>query len=95
MVDEFSTLVNPGRKIDPFVVRLTGITDRMVADAPPVSEVMPRFEEFVEGSVVVGHNVQFDCSFVAAARGGVPLPNPTLDTLKLARCLVPGSGATV
>jgi DNA polymerase-3 subunit epsilon len=90
VVDEFSTLVNPGRPIDPFVVRLTGITDRMVADAPPISEVMPRFEEFVEGSVVVGHNVQFDCSFVAAARDGVPLPNAVLDTLKLARCLVPG-----
>ncbi|CAN5664414.1 hypothetical protein BH24ACT18_BH24ACT18_13580 [soil metagenome] len=44
VVDEFSTLVNPGRKIDPFVVRLTGITDRMVADAPPVAEVMPHFE---------------------------------------------------
>jgi DNA polymerase-3 subunit epsilon len=90
VVDEFSTLVNPGRKIDPFVVRLTGITDRMVAKAPPISEVMPRFEEFVEGSVLVGHNVHFDCSFVTASRGGVPLPNPVLDTLKLARCLVPG-----
>ena len=89
VVEEFSTLVNPGRRIEPFVVRLTGITDRMVVGAPPISEVMPRFEEFVEGSVLVGHNVQFDCSFVAAARGG-HLPNPVLDTLKLARCLVPG-----
>jgi DNA polymerase-3 subunit epsilon len=90
VVDEFSTLVNPGRRIDPFVVRLTGITDRMVAEAPPISEVMPRFERFVEGSVLVGHNVHFDCSFVTASRGGVPLPNPVLDTLRLARCLVPG-----
>jgi DNA polymerase-3 subunit epsilon len=90
VVDQFSTLVNPGRPIDPFVVRLTGITDRMVADAPSVSEVMPRFEEFVEGCVLVGHNVHFDCSFVTAARGGVKLPNEVLDTLKLARCLVPG-----
>jgi DNA polymerase-3 subunit epsilon len=90
VVEEFSTLVNPGRPIDPFVVRLTGITDRMVADAPSVSEVMPRFERFVEGSVLVGHNVNFDCSFVTAARGGIPLTNPVLDTLKLARCLVPG-----
>jgi DNA polymerase III subunit epsilon len=89
VIDQFSTLVNPGRPIDPFVVRLTGITDRMVSDAPPVSEVMPRFEEFVEGCVLVGHNVQFDCSFVTAARGA-PLPNEVLDTLKLARCLVPG-----
>jgi DNA polymerase-3 subunit epsilon len=90
VVDQFSTLVNPGRPIDPFVVRLTGITDRMVSDAPSISEVMPRFEEFVEGCVIVGHNVHFDCSFVTAARGGTPLPNEVLDTLKLARCLVPG-----
>jgi DNA polymerase III subunit epsilon len=90
VVDRFSTLVNPGRPIDPFVVRLTGITDRMVSDAPSISEVMPRFEEFVEGCVLVGHNVHFDCSFVTAARGGKPLPNEVLDTLKLSRCLVPG-----
>ena len=92
VVEEFATLVNPGRKIEPFVARLTGITDRMVADAPPISEVMPLFERFVEGSVLVGHNVHFDCSFVTAARAGLPLPNPVLDTLKLARCLVPGLG---
>jgi DNA polymerase III subunit epsilon len=89
VVEEFATLVNPGRKIEPFVVRLTGITDRMVAGAPPISEVMPLFERFVEGSVLVGHNVHFDCSFVTAARG-LPLPNPVLDTLKLARSLMPG-----
>ncbi|MCA1847817.1 MAG: DEDD exonuclease domain-containing protein [Actinobacteria bacterium] len=90
VVDQFSTLVNPGRPIEPFVVRLTGITDRMVADAPVISEVMPRFEEFIEGSVLVGHNVHFDCSFVTAAREGALLPNPVLDTLRLARCLMPG-----
>ena len=89
VVEEFATLVNPGRKIEPFVARLTGITDRMVAEAPPISEVMPLFERFVEGSVLVGHNVHFDCSFVTAARG-LSLPNPVLDTLKLARSLVPG-----
>ena len=94
VVDQFSTLVNPGRKIEPFVVRLTGITDRMVADAPTPAEVMPLFEEFAEGSVLVGHNVHFDNAFVAAARGAAglpPLPNHVvLDTLKLARVLVPG-----
>ena len=94
IVDQFSTLVNPGRKIEPFVVRLTGINDRMVADAPTPAEVMPLFEEFAEGSVLVGHNVHFDNAFVAAARGAAglpPLPNHVvLDTLKLARVLVPG-----
>jgi DNA polymerase III subunit epsilon len=90
VVNEFVTLVNPRRPIEPFVVRLTGITDRMVSDAPSAEEVMPIFEEFVEGCVLVGHNVRFDCAFVTAARGGRPLPNPLLDTLKLARTLVPG-----
>ncbi|MGF1472464.1 MAG: DEDD exonuclease domain-containing protein [Rubrobacteraceae bacterium] len=89
VVEEFSTLVNPEMPITPFVVRLTGITNSMVADAPTVEEVMASFEEFVEGAVLVGHNVQFDASFVAAARGE-PLPNPILDTLRLARTLVPG-----
>ena len=90
VVEEFSTLVNPGRRIEPFVARLTGITDRMVAGSPGISEVMPLFEEFIQGTVLVGHNVHFDCSFVTAAREGEPLPNPVLDTLRLARCLVPG-----
>ncbi|HET7479969.1 MAG TPA: DEDD exonuclease domain-containing protein [Rubrobacteraceae bacterium] len=93
ILDEFSTLMNPERPIEPFVMRLTGITNRMVADAPLASEVMPRFEEFAEGAVLVGHNVHFDCAFVEAARaanGLTPLTNPILDTLKLARALVPG-----
>ena len=54
---------------------------------------MPRFEEFAEGCVLVGHNVSFDCAFVDAARescGMEPLSNPVLDTLKLARVMVPG-----
>lgn len=90
VVEEFSTLVNPEALISPFVVRLTGITDKMVADAPTIDEVLPRFEEFVEGSVLVAHNSPFDCSFVTEARGGKRLPNPVLDTLRLARILVPG-----
>lgn len=93
VVEELSTLVKPGRPIEPFVVRLTGITDAMVADAPAPDEVMPRFEEFAEGYVLVGHNVSFDCAFVNAARescGLETLSNPVLDTLKLARVMAPG-----
>src|SRR5205823_4977549 len=43
--ERFVSLVNPGRPIQPFVMRLTGITDAMVAGAPPLSEVLPRFLE--------------------------------------------------
>ncbi|WP_119066127.1 DEDD exonuclease domain-containing protein [Rubrobacter indicoceani] len=89
VVDKFTTLVDPERTIDPFVVRLTGITNEMVSGAPKIDEVLPLFEEFVEGCVLVAHNSGFDCGFVEAARGG-KLPNPVLDTLRLARVLVPG-----
>lgn len=89
VVEKFNTLVNPGFEISPFVVRLTGITNEMVAGAPTVSEALPFFEELIEGSVLVAHNAPFDCGFVEAARGG-KLNNPVLDTLRLARTLVPG-----
>ncbi|MCL6438658.1 MAG: DEDD exonuclease domain-containing protein [Rubrobacteraceae bacterium] len=89
IVEEFASLANPGHSIDPFVVRLTGITDEMVRGAPPAGEVASRFEGFAEGAVLVGHNVRFDCAFVEAAIGRT-LSNPALDTLRLARLLVPG-----
>lgn len=89
VVEKFTTLVDPERVIDPFVVRLTGITNRMVEGAPKIDEVLPLFEEFIEGCVLVAHNSGFDCGFVEAARGK-KLPNPVLDTLRLARILVPG-----
>lgn len=44
--ERFVTLVDPGRAIHPFVVRLTGITDAMVAGAPALAEVLPRFLDF-------------------------------------------------
>jgi len=86
-----ATLVNPGRAITPSVVVLTGITDSMVAAAPRIEAVLPTLLEFVGDSVIVGHNVGFDMSFINAAllrsdRGA--LRNTVVDTLPLARRLV-------
>jgi DNA polymerase-3 subunit epsilon len=70
---------------------LTGITDEMVQGAPSVSGVLPSLLEFLRGSVIVGHNVSFDLSFLDAALdddGRAPLGNATIDTLALARRLV-------
>lgn len=87
----FSTLVNPGVGIPPFVSVLTGITDVLVAPAPRVGAVLPSLLEFVGDSVVVGHNVRFDLSFLGAAlaaHGYPALPNRWVDTCALARRLV-------
>jgi DNA polymerase-3 subunit epsilon len=89
----FQTLVNPGAPIAPAVSALTGITDTMVRPAPLVSEVLPTLAEFVGGSVLVGHNLRFDVSFLDAALiagDRSPVGLRTVDTVALARRLVRG-----
>jgi len=86
-----ATLVNPGRAITPSVVVLTGITDSMVAAAPRIEAVLPTLLEFVGDSVIVGHNVGFDMSFLRLkeAQTGVRITTPVLDTLLLDAALHP------
>ncbi len=87
----FATLVHPHDAIPPFITALTGITDDMVRDAPSVPGVLPAFVEFVHGTVLVGHNVEFDLAFINAAleqNDRPPLDNLVVDTLALARRLV-------
>ena len=74
----FSTLVNPGCGLPPFIVALTGITEALVVPAPPIDEVLPSLLEFIGGAVLVGHNLRFDTSFLDAdliARGRPRLAN--------------------
>ncbi|MEV1287881.1 DEDD exonuclease domain-containing protein [Micromonospora sp. NPDC049679] len=83
-----ATLVNPGQPIPPFITVLTGITQSMIAPAPPIEEVLPSFLEFLRGAVLVAHNAPYDVGFLkaACARHGYPWPNPrVLDTAALAR----------
>lgn len=93
IVDEFGTLVDPGRPIPPWIVRLTGIDDEMVADAPEFGEVADLVTERLEDRVFVAHNASFDWRFVDAelrrARSLSPV-GPRLCTLRLARRALPG-----
>jgi DNA polymerase-3 subunit epsilon len=91
LLGTFQTLVDPGGPIPPFITVLTGITETMVAKAPTIVEVLPSFLEFMGDSVIVGHNVRFDLSFLRAAVeqcGYPPLENRWVDTAALARRLV-------
>lgn len=61
---EFQTLVNPRVGIPPLISVLTGITNPMVAGAPPLAEALPSFLEFARGCVLVAHNARFDVGFL-------------------------------
>ena len=90
-VGVFQTLVNPGVPIPPFVARLTGISDRTVAGAPTIGEVLPSFVSFARGAVIVAHNAAFDVGFLDAALDAhdLPLlPAPAVCTARLARRVV-------
>jgi DNA polymerase-3 subunit epsilon len=87
----FRTFVRPDQRIPPFIAALTGITDEMVATAPPTGSVLPSLLEFIGSGVIVGHNVRFDLSFLDHAlrsTGREALENPAVDTLAMARRLV-------
>lgn len=62
IIDQFSSLVNPHRKIDKFVVQLTGITDKMVSSAPDFGDLIEKIEDFTKNTIFVAHNVAFDYS---------------------------------
>lgn len=87
----WSSLVNPGVSIPPFIQQLTGITDQMVQDAPSFEELAPTVRELLDGAVFVAHNVRFDHGFVVNEfeRLDTKLKVRTLCTVRLSRRLYP------
>lgn len=81
-------LCNPERKIVPRIARLTHITDAMVANEPPVGEIIKRFADFAGDLPLVGHNIKSsDLHYIirAANRAGVRLENSFFDTYRYAK----------
>lgn len=91
VLGEFQTLVNPHQQIPAFIAVLTGITDSMVATAPPIEQVLPQLLEFAHGCVLVAHNAPFDVGFLKhfAAQQQRPWPAfEVVDTARLARRVI-------
>ncbi|MDO5683654.1 MAG: DEDD exonuclease domain-containing protein [Propionibacteriaceae bacterium] len=91
VIGEFQTLVNPLTQIPALIQVLTGITNRMVADAPPLAAVLPSFLEFLGDAVVVAHNAAFDTGFLKRACSALDAPwrgNHVVDTVGLSRSVL-------
>ena len=91
VIDEFSTFVNPEKHIPQRVTEVTNITDDMVKDAKTIDKVFPELLEFLEDSVIVAHNANFDVGFLKqnAKVLGYDFDYTYLDTLSLAKDLFP------
>jgi DNA polymerase-3 subunit epsilon len=91
VVEEWSTLVNPGVRIPYAIQQFTGITEAMVTDAPPFAAVADEIAARIDGRLFVAHNARFDYGFLRGEfrRLGRPFRAPVLCTVRLSRALTP------
>lgn len=91
IVDSFISLVNPEKDIQPFVVNLTGINNKMLRNAPKFFEIAKRIIEITDNCILVAHNSSFDYRVIKNEfkRLGYPYEIPTLCTVELSKKLLP------
>lgn len=90
IIETFSKLINPEKKISSFISKLTGINDTMLAKADLINNVLPNFLDFVSDDIILGHNVRFDINFInnkSLQLLNKPFENAHIDTLKISRKL--------
>ncbi len=95
IIDRFSELINPNRKLSDKIIEVTGITDDMLIDKPSEEEVIRKFLSWVNNMPMVAHNAKFDASFIEMAFQKYNLgqyKNTLIDTLELSRVLEPSWG---
>ena len=91
ITERFSEFVNPQIPIPFRIEQLTSINDNMVKDAPTIDVILPKFEEFCRGCVMVAHNAEFDMSFIQKNYEdlGIEREDTSVDTVGMARFLLP------
>ncbi|MFJ1474657.1 exonuclease domain-containing protein [Capnocytophaga cynodegmi] len=92
VVDQFISLVNPEREIQPFVTKLTGINNKMLQNAPKFYEIAKRIVEITENCTIVAHNASFDYRILQTEfrRLGYEFSRTSLCTVELSQQLIPG-----
>lgn len=89
--DTFSTLIKPDNEIPYFITQLTGISNKMVADAPDIKKAVTDFRKYLSDDIIVGYNVNFDVNFIydkLLENCSVKLGNDFVDVLRIARVVL-------
>lgn len=89
--DVFSSLVNPGCSISPFIIQLTGIRNEDLKNASSIQDILHRFHQFIRDLPLLFYNAPFDTGFIQreSLAAGLTLTNPILDVLLIARAAWP------
>lgn len=96
IIGNFSTLVNPGHRIDEKITALTGIDNRAVKDQPYFEEIAPQIIQLLQDSIFVAHNAAFDWQFLNDSFqkiGFDKLNNQVIDTVQLSQVILPTSSS--
>lgn len=91
IVNKWEALINPQQTVESWITFYTNISDFQVKNKPTYDVFAPKIHSLLEGTIFVGHNVEFDYSFVEAEmhRASFPFSYPKLCTVKLGRKLLP------
>ena len=91
IIDQFSSLVNPEKPIQEFVVKLTGINNKMLRNAPKFYEIAKRIVEITKETIIIAHNAAFDYRILRTEfqRLGFDFERNTLCTVELSQQLLP------
>lgn len=95
VTENYSKLINPNVFIKERIVEITGITQNMVKNSPNIGEVLQDFMHFLDGRIIIGHNIMFDFSFLIQALYDAGFKEYVkkkwygIDTLRIARVNLP------
>ena len=91
ITEQFTSLIKPDYRITEEITKITGITDELVKDAPKISTVIPDFMKFIDGAILVAHNMEFDLKFIKRFAGveEYEISNKCLDTMEMTRRYLP------
>ncbi|MFH0886830.1 MAG: exonuclease domain-containing protein [bacterium] len=91
-IEKFQELISPIGDVPEEIEKFTGITRDMLIGKPSIVDVLPKFLEFIEDSILVAHNAEFDLSFLkhyTYKALNKEINNHNLCTVRLSRVLLP------